>query len=181
MSFQHATGMCACGNLHPCKYLCNPVLPLAFSSSWWLPSSAPTEKDGEEKAVMTMYQWAVFCLFTPRPSIDITSHFQPVLHHFSSVKTLHLQTLEHDFIVDKLQWQLVLLYFHKYTCTCDLCSWYMYCSMHECSIKMREKTSISSNAWNFFPSQTKRQHYNLHFTYLCKRLPFHVCRGATGP
>ena len=50
------------------------------------------QKDGEEDAVLTDYQWAVFCLLTPQnpppplpppPDVFITSSIRSLLHHIS--------------------------------------------------------------------------------------------------
>ena len=65
------------------------------------------QKDGEEEAVMTDYQRAVFCLLTPHrhpPLLSLlpsSSLSRPLLHQSQALGS---QTSDHDFILYKLQW-----------------------------------------------------------------------------
>ena len=72
-----------------------------------------TQKYGEEEAVLTDYQWVVFCLLTSQ-----TPHHHPLpfslpptsglFHNISpSITGTQLTDLEHNYIIDKLQWQVL--------------------------------------------------------------------------
>ena len=76
----------------------------------WVATFQCTQMDGEEESVMMDYQWAVFCLLTPQ-----TPHRHPLPFSLPPSSVLSRTTspsiagtqftdLEHDYIIDELQW-----------------------------------------------------------------------------
>ena len=93
-------------NIHVC-WQPSPSVGVQFQST---AAFQGTQKDGEEEAVMTCYQWAVFCFLTPQnPTatplllsyLALPASPAPFLHQSQALSS---QTLEHNFIIDKLQW-----------------------------------------------------------------------------
>ena len=130
-----------------------------------MPSSTP------RRMAKGMLSWwitsGLFCLLIPQRH---HCHYLPLpaspalfLHQSQALVS---QTLGHNFINDKLQWQLVLYYNHR-------CMYVTHaidtCSMRICYItKNGTLLTRNCNRENFFPSLMKRQH--LHFLCLCKCL-----------
>ena len=111
----------------------SPVLPLAFSSSLWLPSSAP------RWMVKRRLSWRItsrLCFTFGHPKHPTAN---PCRIRYLSPSAPPAPFLHQSRAHSSQAWHMIILLINyngkQYdavtsTCACDLCSWYMYCLMH---------------------------------------------------